>query len=79
MMLSIFFTHGKFNYDGAERFATEALVRVKPPAVIYADGTTAPPLLLMQDVRKLQSGKDIKIISSIGSSKDAPEFNEQYD
>jgi hypothetical protein len=65
----------KIKDDSAERFATEALVRVKPPSVIYADGTTAPPLLLMQDVRKLQSGKDIKIISSIGSSQDAPDFN----
>ena len=65
----------KMNYNGAEKFAAEALIRVRPPAVIYADSTTAPPLLLMQDVRKLQSGKDIKIVSSIGGSKDAPQFN----
>lgn len=64
-------------YKGAEQFAVEALFSVKPPAVIYADVTTSPPLLYAQEVMKKRQGSDIKIISSIGCSENSPEFNEQ--
>ena len=60
---------------GAERFATEALFSARPPAIIYADATTAPPLLYVQEVQKKRLGDDIKIISSIGSSENSPELN----
>jgi hypothetical protein len=68
---------GYGNYNSAEKFALTALLSVNPPAIIYADSTTAPPLLLMQEVRNVQTNKDIKIISSIGTSKNSPEFNRQ--
>jgi hypothetical protein len=67
----------KIGYKGAERFAVEALFSVQTPAVIYADATTAPPLLYAQEVMKKRQGSDIKIISSIGYSEDSPEFNKQ--
>lgn len=63
------------NYTGAKEFANQALSNVKPPAIIYADATVAPPLLYVQQVLKEQKGKDIKIISSIGSSENSPDFN----
>lgn len=68
---------GSENYNGAEQFALSALSNVTPPAIIYADSTTAPPLLMMQEVRKYRIDEDIKIISSIGTSPGAPEFNKQ--
>jgi hypothetical protein len=61
----------------AERFAAQALLSVEPPAIIVADATTAPPLLYAQDVQKIRSGEDIKIISSIGNSQNSPELNRQ--
>jgi hypothetical protein len=67
----------KMGYTGAEKFGIEALFSVKPPAIIYADATTAPPLLYAQEVMKRRQGVDIKIISSIGSSENSPEFNEK--
>jgi len=60
---------GSGNYNGAEQFALQALISVESPAIIYADATAAPPLLLMQEERKLLAGQDIKIISSIGKSE----------
>ncbi|MBN1973693.1 MAG: DUF2723 domain-containing protein [Sedimentisphaerales bacterium] len=75
---SEYFLHPwKMNDNGAEQFALQALISVELPAIIYADATAAPPLLLMQEERKLLAGQDIKIISSIGTSEGAPEFNEQ--
>jgi len=65
----------KTGYRGAERFANEALNIVEPGAIIYADGTTAPPLLYVQEVKAKR--RDVKIISRIGSSEGSPEFNEQ--
>ena len=65
----------KTGYKGAERFAIAALFSVKAPAVIYADATTAPPLLYAQEVMKERQESDIKIISSIGCSENSPEFN----
>ncbi len=67
----------KMNYNGAEEFALVALKSVKPPAVIYADATTAPPLLLAQEVQRVRADENIKIVSSIGSTENAPEFNSQ--
>jgi len=61
-------------YKGAERFAVEALFSVEPPAIIYADATTAPPLLYAQQAMKARQRSDIKIISSIGSSENSPDF-----
>jgi hypothetical protein len=66
----------KMGYTGAEKFGIEALFSVRPPAVIYADATTAPPLLYAQEVMEKRPGVNIKIISSIGSSENSPEFNE---
>lgn len=65
----------KMGYRGAERFANEALNAVEDGAIIYADGTTAPSLLYVQEVKGKR--KDVKIISFIGSSAGSPEFNEQ--
>ncbi|MFA5251921.1 MAG: DUF2723 domain-containing protein [Phycisphaerae bacterium] len=60
---------------GPERFADEVLNTIEQNSVIYADSTTASPLLYLQKVKKRRS--DAKIISSIASSEDSPEFNEQ--
>jgi len=62
-------------YEGAERFANEALDTVEPAAIIFADSTIAPPLLYVQEVNGRR--KDVKIISGLVSSEDSPEFNEQ--
>ena len=67
----------KLNPDSAEQFAIQALVSVKTPAIIYADATTAPPLLLTQELRKFSRKDEIKIISSIGTTEGAPPFNER--
>ncbi len=65
----------KTGYRGAEHFANEALDLATDHAVIYADATTAAPLLLAQQV----NGKrpDVKIVSGTVNSKDAPRFDEQ--
>jgi hypothetical protein len=65
----------KMDYKGAEQFANQALFNVRPPAIIYADATVAPPLLYAQEVQKKREGDDIKIISSIGNSENSPDFN----
>jgi hypothetical protein len=62
-------------YRGAERFANEVLESLEPAGVIFADATTAPPLLYAQQVKAKRP--DVKIISSIGSSENSPELNEQ--
>jgi hypothetical protein len=61
-------------YKGAELFATEALDNAEPNAIIFADNTTVAPLLYVQDVKARR--KDIKIISNLYTSENAPEFNE---
>jgi len=61
-------------YRGAERFAEEVFELVEPRAVIYADSTTAPPLLYAQEVKAKRP--DVAIISRIGTSRGAPEFSE---
>jgi hypothetical protein len=62
-------------YRGAERFANEALDTVGADAVIFADNTTMPPLLYVQEVKGRR--RDVKIISNIWSSAGSPEFNER--
>jgi hypothetical protein len=63
----------KTGYKGDERFANEALEAVENNAVIFADSTTVAPLLLVQEV----TGKrpDVKVVSGIISSKNAPIFS----
>jgi hypothetical protein len=63
----------KTGYEGAERFADEALDLVEDGAVIYADVTTAAPLLLAQQIEGRRP--DVTIISGTVNSKDAPPFN----
>jgi hypothetical protein len=63
----------KTSYKGAERFANEALESVENNAVIFADSTTAGPLLLTQEV--IGKRPDVKVVSGIISSKNAPIFS----
>ena len=65
----------KTGYNGAERFADEALELVEENALIYADITTIAPLLLTQRVKDKRS--DVAIISGSFNSKNAPKFNAQ--
>jgi hypothetical protein len=60
---------------GAERFAQEALDVKEKEAVIYADSTTVGPLLYVQEVKRKRP--DVKIISSVIKSENAPGFDEQ--
>jgi len=64
----------KTGYRGAERFADEALDAAESNAVIFADSTTVAPLLLMQEIKGKRP--DVKVVSGIVSSKNAPSFNE---
>lgn len=61
-------------HKGPEKFAEEILGMVEPNAIVYADTTTAPPLLNTQQIKRMRL--DVKIISYVGSSKGSPEFNE---
>jgi len=72
---SYFLRPWKTGERGAERFAEEVLAVVEPEAIIFADTTTAPPLLYAQQVKARRA--DVKIISSIGSSAAAPHLDEQ--
>jgi hypothetical protein len=65
----------KTGYNGAEKFADEALNIVENNAVIYADITTVVPLLYVQEVKGKRP--DVKIISGTVNSKDSPKFDEQ--
>jgi len=65
----------KTGYNGAERFAEEALDLLEDGAVIYADTTTVGPLLYLQDVKGIRP--DVKIVSGTVNSKDAPKFDER--
>lgn len=62
-------------YRGAERFANEVFESLELAGIIFADATTAPPLLYAQQIKTRRP--DVKIISGIGSSENSPEFNEQ--
>ena len=65
----------KTGYDGAERFAAEALATVENNAIIWADITTVAPLLYAQEVRGIRP--DVKIVSGIASTAGAPTVNGQ--
>ena len=65
----------KTGYAGAERFAREALETAEPNAVIYADSTTVPPLLYVQEVKGLRP--DVKIVMGTVSSQGATCVNQQ--
>ena len=64
----------KTGYNGAEKFADEILNTVDNNAIVYADSTTAPPLLYVQEVRGIRP--DVKIISGTVNSKDSPKLDE---
>ncbi len=65
----------KTGYRGAERFADEALGTAGENAVIYADTTTAGPLLLAQQVKGIRP--DVKIVSGTVNSEGAPKFDRE--
>ena len=60
--------------DSPELFANSIFDTVDNNAIIWADTTTAPPLLYLQEVKRRRG--DIKIVSSLISSEGSPEFNE---
>ncbi len=64
----------KTGYNGAERFADDIMNTVDNNAVVYADSTTAPPLLYAQEVKEIRP--DVKIISGTVNSKDSPKMDE---
>jgi hypothetical protein len=64
----------KTGYNGAERFADEALEIAGDEAVIWADASTVAPLLYVQEVKGKRP--DVKIVGVV-SSKDAPKLDEQ--
>ena len=65
----------KTGYMGAERFATEALQGVEQDAIIWADITTVPPLLYVQEVKGIRP--DVHIVSGTASAEGVPPLNEQ--
>ncbi len=64
----------KTGYRGAERFAEEALDVVENKAIVFADSSTVAPLLLIQEIKGKRP--DVKVVSGVVSSEDAPSFNE---
>jgi len=60
--------------NGAQRFAAKALDVEEKDAVIYADLTTVGPLLYAQEVKGVRP--DIKIVSGVIKSENAPQFDE---
>ena len=64
----------KTGYRGAEHFADEALGAMENNAIIFADSSTVAPLLLMQEIKGKRP--DVKVISGVISSTNAPSFNE---
>jgi len=61
-------------YNGPEKFARQALAAVEPNAIIYADGTTAYPLLWAHEVAGLRP--DVTILSEHGSVKNPHVYDE---
>ena len=64
---------GQTDDRGAGRFATEVLEQVEPDALIYADMTTVPALLFVQQHRDFRP--DVAVVSEKLSSPGAPRFN----
>jgi hypothetical protein len=65
----------KTGYRGAERFADEALDTAGKNALIYADATTAGPLLLARQVKGKRP--DVEIVSGTVNSEGAPRFDRE--
>jgi len=65
----------KTGYRGAERFAVETLERVEKDAIILADGTSAYPLLLAQEI--MNKRKDVTVVSDHGSIDNLKKFSER--
>jgi len=61
-------------YKGAEKFAEDAFSVAERNAIIYADVTTAPPLLYAQQVESKRL--DLSITSRIGWSENCPKFDQ---
>ena len=71
---SYFLQPWKTGYDGADRFAREALESLPADAVVYADTTTVAPLLLAQEVRGLRP--DVWVITGLVRTAGAPIYKE---
>lgn len=69
---SYFLRPWKTGYRGTEKFSAETFEAVDRGALVFADTTTAPPLLYAQEVKGKRA--DVKIISSIGSTSNSPEL-----
>ncbi|MBN2272182.1 MAG: DUF2723 domain-containing protein [Sedimentisphaerales bacterium] len=65
----------KTGYLGTEQFSDCAFRDADRNALVFADSTTAPPLLYAQQVKGQRT--DLKIISDVGSSADAPKLTEE--
>ncbi len=63
----------KTGYNGAERFATEALESVEKDAVVYAYTTDVHAMLYVQEVKGVRP--DVKIVSDHDHSENAPVFD----
>ena len=64
----------KTGYRSAEKFADEVFKLAETNALIFADSTTASPLLQAQEVNAKRA--DLKIISSLGRGADALQLDE---
>jgi hypothetical protein len=62
-------------YYGAEQFAHAVFETVEPNAIVYADSTTVCTLLYEQEVKGRRP--DVKIVSTLFNSVDAPLFNQE--
>jgi len=62
----------KTGCDSADRFAWEALNSARPNAVIYADGTTAYPLLVKQATDNLRT--DVTVVAAHGAIDNMAEY-----
>jgi hypothetical protein len=72
--LTYFLQPWKTGYRGADRFSAEVLETLDQQAVIYADLTTAAPLVLYQAAHGVRP--DVHVVSSVIQTAGAPEFSE---
>jgi hypothetical protein len=72
--IAYFLTPWKRGEQGAERFASTVLEQVDSEAIIYADTTTAGPLLVLQQSQGLR--RDVSIVSPMAASPGAPVLDE---
>jgi hypothetical protein len=73
--VSYFLTPWKQREGGARQFAIEALSEVGPEGILFADLTTAPPLLILQAQEGYRA--DVHVISAAVSSPQAPLFSQE--